>query len=134
MEIVRDQKMLDFVSPFPVRLTVPPPSLRLFTLTEKIKSAEGVKRHVHDEQLNDSRHSLDADDNEIALTRRDSRESITSDDIWTGKSRITTLKAADPEVSLHFLIRILGPHETKERLLWVNTIRRSMEICQSIVN
>jgi hypothetical protein len=65
-----------------------------------MKSAEGVKRHVQEEQqqLNLSRHSHDGENNDITVTRRDSRESITSDDIWTGKSRITTLKAADPEV------------------------------------
>lgn len=68
----------------------------VFTLTEKIKSAEGVKRHVQDDQLQDQKPP--DGDNIPTLVRRDSNESIASDDIWTGKSRITTLKAADPEV------------------------------------
>lgn len=69
----------------------------VFTLTEKIKSAEGVKKHAHDDVALDLQNSAD-ENNPIPLVRRDSNDSIFSDDIWTGKSRITKLKAADPEV------------------------------------
>jgi hypothetical protein len=73
----------------------------VFTLTEKIKSAEGLKRHVQEDDIQQQQHSaVGGGGGEIPLVRRDSLESITSDDIWTGKSRITTLKAADPEVTI----------------------------------
>ena len=43
-------------------------------------------------------YNIDNNNQSIPLARRDSQESVYSDDIWTGKSRITTLKAIDPEV------------------------------------
>jgi hypothetical protein len=72
-----------------------------------MKSAEGLKRHV---QEDDTQQPAPASggNGDISLVRRDSLESITSDDIWTGKSRITTLKAADPEVMISSSFSILS--------------------------
>lgn len=72
----------------------------IFTITEKMKSADLIKKQIQEDQSNNNNNNQD-DNQPIALVRRDSQESAYSEDIWTGKSRITTLKAADPEVCIY---------------------------------
>lgn len=63
-----------------------------------------MKRQTQEDQPSNNNNNNNQPENQpIALTRRDSKDSVYNDDIWTGKSRITTLKAVDPEVIFFYI-------------------------------
>jgi len=85
----------------------------IFTIRERLKTATSASRELLKSNDRPVDQSLDGkDENVINVERQDSMDSACSDHQWTGKNRVTTLRATDPEA----------------RLLWINTLRKSMGI------